>query len=157
MAEALALVEVELHQLLVADRREEAEPEAGGPLGRGRARPADHDHRMGLLHRSGRDLHRLAVELEGLAGPGLDHGLEAGVEPLAPALPLAAEQLVLDRPVAQAGHDRDAAVADQVEHGDVLGQADRVVQRAPAAPTPRCGMRVVRAATAAPITSGDGR
>ena len=37
--------------------------------------------------------------------------------------------VVLDRPVAEAGHDRQPPAADEVEHGDVLGQADRVVQR----------------------------
>ncbi len=49
----LALVPVELHQLVVAHRRKEAEPEPGGPPGRGRTRPAHHDHGMGLLRRVG--------------------------------------------------------------------------------------------------------
>ncbi|MEZ5144121.1 MAG: hypothetical protein R2726_16615 [Acidimicrobiales bacterium] len=84
---------------------------------------------MGLLQQAGRDLDGDAVVLEGLARPRLQHHVEALVHASAALLPLPTEQLVLDRPVAEPGDDGDAPTRQQVEHGDVLGQADGIVQR----------------------------
>ena len=115
-------------QLGVAHGGEEPQLEPGGAPGRGGGRPAHHDERVRPLQRAGRDPHPAALPLERLARPGLEQDGDGLVEPLAPPLPGDAEVGVLLRPVAEAEDQRDAPAGDQVEHGDVLGQADRVVQ-----------------------------
>ena len=84
---------------------------------------------MRLGRRSGRDPDGAALPLERLAGPGPAHHVDVLLEQLAPPLPVDAGHLELLLAVAEAGDDRDAPAAGEVEHGDLLGQPHGVVQR----------------------------
>ncbi len=80
--------------------------------------------------RARRDADRAAPVREGLARPRLQQRLQQLVlEPAAPG-EVHAEQVVLLGPVPDPGDRHQPAAAQQVQHGDLLGQPQRVVQRA---------------------------
>jgi hypothetical protein len=81
-----------------------------------------------LLERSGRDPHRPALVLEGLARPRRAQDPHLFLEVGRSRGPVPTEELVLVPAVARAGHDREPTARREVEHGDVLGQPQRVVQ-----------------------------
>ncbi len=107
---------------------EDREPEAGGATGGRLGGAAQQERRGGLGERLGGHLHRGAVVLEGLTGPRLQQGVDAVVHELAPVGPGLAVGGVLLGPVADAADDAELAAGDEVEHRDVLGDAQRVVQ-----------------------------
>lgn len=90
---------------------------------------ADHDRRVRVGERLRGDPDGRAAVLERLAGPRLEQRLQHLVLDLAAPLPLLAEGRVLLRAVAQTRDDGEPAAADVVQHRDVLGEPDRVVQR----------------------------
>ncbi len=104
------------------------ETEPGRPPRRGP--PAASDHHRGIGGQwPGRYPHGLAVPVDGLAAPGSDQILHALIHDLAPLVPVLAVGQVLRRPVAQTeGHSQTAA-ADQVQHDQILGDPERIVQR----------------------------
>jgi hypothetical protein len=79
--------------------------------------------------RSGCDPHHRTPELERLTRPCLEERIHALVEELAPVRPVLGEHGELLGPVPQTEDDRrQAAAAAEIEHCDVLGHAQRVVQ-----------------------------
>jgi hypothetical protein len=80
-----------------------------------------------LRERSGRDAHGAAAELERLAGPRFEHRVDAFVHDLAAVLPADTGHLVLLGPVTEAEDGDGASAAEEIEHGEVLGHAQRVV------------------------------
>ncbi len=83
--------------------------------------------RAGERPRGDRD--RTAAELERLPGPRLQQRLQQLVLEPAPPAPLDARPFVLLGPVADPRHRDQPARAQQVEHRDVLGQPQWIVQR----------------------------
>ena len=90
-------------------------------------RAADQDHR--LRRRLRRDAHGAAAPLERLAGPRLAHHVDVFLEQLAALLAVDARHLELLLAVAETGDEADAAAADESTHGELLGEAHRIVQR----------------------------
>ena len=104
-------------------------PKRAGAPRRDLARAAEQDHRVRLRERPRRDPHGGAAVLERLAGPRLEQRVDALVHERAALGPVLAVRRVLRRAVADADDRREPAAAREVEHGDVLGDAQRVVQR----------------------------
>ena len=126
-AQPLVVVRLQLRQVRAGEERQ---PQPGRAAGRGLGAAADQQQRVRLGVRARGDPYRAAPVRERLAGPGLQQRLQQLVLERAAPLPLHAERRVLLGPVADA-RDRDQPpAAQQVEHGDVLGQPQRVVQRA---------------------------
>jgi hypothetical protein len=69
------------------------------------------------------------VVLERFAGPGVEQGLHRLVHQPAAARPVLAVGGVFRRPVAQPEDGGEPPAAGQIQHGDVLGDAQGVVQR----------------------------
>ena len=122
----LVVVGLELGQVRGRQVRQ-AEPRRAAH--RDLARAAEHQRGVRLGERARRDPHRGAAVLERLTGPRLEHGVDRLVLQRAAALPVLAVRLVLALAVADAGGDDEPTAAGEVEHRDVLGQAERVVQR----------------------------
>ncbi len=127
-AERLALLVVVRLQLGHVVGGKEGKAESGRPAGRCLGRATDHERRMGLGQRPGGHPHGGSPVLEGLSGPGLEQDIDVLVHQLAALRPVLAVGRVLRRPVAHPGDEREPATARQVEHGDVLGHPQRVVQ-----------------------------
>ena len=107
----------------------EAVGDAGGAPGRRLAGAAEGDGWSARRRRGGRDPHGAPPVLEGLAGPGLlEHGDGLGGAP-GPFVHGRAEHLELGAHVPVGEGEVEAAVAQQVDDGDVLGQSQRVVER----------------------------
>ena len=123
------LVAVDGLELAQVHRRIEGQAEAGGASGGGARHAADREGRMGLRARRRCDADRHAVVLEGLAAPRFEERLEDVVHALSALVPVLVEGRVLDRAIADAGDEAEAAAAREVEDRDVLGELDRVVER----------------------------
>ena len=98
------------------------------PAGGDGAHPADQKEGMRAREGRGRDANALAPVVKWLAGPGFEQGFEALVHEASAIVPGLARGVVLHRSIAQARHETEAPAADEIEDGDVLGQADRVVE-----------------------------
>ena len=107
--------------------REEPDAVAPGATRRRLAAAAPGEHRHGRGERRGSDA--------GLGDPGvgvaqhLEQTFELLIGDGATAREVDAVELVLDRSIADAEHDQDPTLADVVEGDEVLGEADRVIQR----------------------------
>ena len=122
----LVVVGLELGQV---GGRQVGQPEARRAAHRDLARPAEHERGVRLRERARRHLHRGAAVLERLTGPRLEHRVDRFVLQRAALRPVLAVRRVLALAVADAGGDDEATAAGEVEHRDVLGEAERVVQR----------------------------
>ena len=92
------------------------------------SRPA-RDRGPWLLRRARQDPHRVPAPLERLAGPRLLQHLDAVLHERRPALDVEIELLVLLGPVARTHRQAEPPLRDEVEHREIFGEADRVVQR----------------------------
>ena len=128
VADLLALLPVDLADLGVGRHGEERQAQAGGPLGRGPHRAAGPHQGLGRARRPRRDHDGAAPPVEGLAGPGLAQHAQVLLGDGAPPADVDVGHLELGRPVAEAGHQGEAAPTGEVEGGDLLGEADGVVQ-----------------------------
>ena len=108
--------------------RHEVVAVAGRPDRRRLRRAADVDRRTWLLHGRRQDLDRHPLVLERLTAPGSLQDADGLLENLDPLRLLDAEHRELVEPVADAQRELDATTADEVEHGQVLGQHDRIVE-----------------------------
>ena len=98
---------------------------------RGRGQP---HRRVGRLQRLGQDLDavvapELALVATALVPPGGQHDLDALAEAVGALLHRHAEGLELDAVEAAAGAPVHAAAREDVDHGDLLGEPQRVVER----------------------------
>ena len=93
------------------------------------AAAAEHQPRPPFSIGRGRDLHRAAAELERLTGEGGPEGLHGLGQPLGSLRRRDPVHLELTRHVAGAEHEIDPATTDVVEHHEVFGEAQRVVER----------------------------
>ncbi len=109
--------------------RDEAVAEPRRPAGRGRGRAAHEQARPLRARRPRRDPDPAAPVLERLARPGRPQHGDALLDQGGPLVHAPVEHRHLLGAVAGAEHEVDAAAAGEVEHRQVLGQADRVVQR----------------------------
>ena len=66
---------------------------------------------------------------ERLARPRLHQQVERLVHDLAATTPLLVHRRVLERPVPQTHRHHDASLPDEIEHGKILGDPDRIVER----------------------------
>lgn len=127
LGEPVLVVRLQLRQMRAG---EEGQAEPGGPAGGGLGGAADQEQRVRVGVRARGDADRAAPIGEGLARPRLQQRLQQLVlEPAAPG-EVHAEQVVLLGPVSDPGDRHQPAAAQQVQHGDLLGQPQRVVQRA---------------------------
>ena len=115
------------------DRIEHRHPPQRGGLDRVGAHAHDVQRRVRLLQRLGndpdlRDREVTALERKPFGGPRPDQDREGLVEAL-PALDLGdAVALELDRAVAAADADVETAAAEDVDHRQLFGQPDRIVE-----------------------------
>lgn len=70
----------------------------------------------------------LPAVAERIAAPGLDQNLQLLVEPPAAGSEIDSEVLELHLAVTRRDAEREAAVAEQIDHGGVLGHAQRIVE-----------------------------
>ncbi|CAM5715471.1 hypothetical protein SVIOM74S_01885 [Streptomyces violarus] len=125
--EPFLVVRLQLRQVRAG---EEGQAEPGGPAGGGLGGAADQEQRVGLGARARGDADRAAPVGEGLARPGREQRLQQLVlEPPAPG-EVHTEQVVLLGPVPDPGDRHQPAAAQQIQYGDLLGEPQRVVQRA---------------------------
>ena len=98
-------------------------------FGGGGRRPAEHDRGPRRLRGPRQDPHRVAAPLERLARPRLLQHLDAVLHERRPPLDVQVELLVLLGPVAGAHSEAEPPLRDEIEHREVLGEPDRVVER----------------------------
>ncbi len=79
--------------------------------------------------RFGGDIDQPAIVFERIIAPRLQQHRKAVVHQGTPARPVLAGGVVLLGPVAHAGHEAEAALGEVVEHGDVFGEPNRIVER----------------------------
>ena len=114
--------------------RQQVRAEARGPQRAGLRHRGDPQRRAARLHVARRDLHvleivALALEAELLAGEGALQHLDSLVGQRHAARDRHAEAAELVRRVAHADAHLDPAAADIVEHREILGEPDRMVER----------------------------
>ena len=130
-----ALVAVQLEHLhRRAGVGHEVGAEARRPPGRGGRRAADPQRRVRLLHRLGGDGDVVELEVPSPVGhsrrrPGGDQQLDDLVGARAPLRLRHAHHLELLEPVSRGDAEVEAPAAEGVDHGHLLGEAQRVVQR----------------------------
>ncbi len=108
---------------------DEAIAESGGPARRRLRGSAHEQDRPAPTSRLRGDAHLAAVVLEDLPRPRRPQGRHAVLEQRHPLAHLPPEHGQLLGPVAGADDEVDPPPTGQVEHGKVLGQADRVIER----------------------------
>ena len=113
----------------VGVHREHREPQPRGPAGGRGHSPADEQHPARIGDRLGRHPHVTTAPFERLPRQRVEHGLHVLFEDAPARRVLEAGHLELLDPVARAEHDPGPARECVVEHRDLLGDADRVVQR----------------------------
>ena len=108
---------------------EERQAEAGRPASCDFARPTEHQHRMRIAGRRRGDLHGGAAELERLACPRVQHRCDRLIHLRSASGPILTVRGVLLGSVSDAGDGHKASAAGEVQGGDVLGNAQWIVQR----------------------------
>ena len=128
LAELVAGRPVDLLEIGVDAAGDHPEAQPGGAPGDHLAVASHQECRAGGRERNRHDVHLAPLEFEGLPGPGLPEGFDAGLHAFSAAGEGSAEHGVFLGPVPDGEHVGHPPVAHQVENRHLFGHANGVVE-----------------------------